>query len=83
MAQTRPESEQVRFESTKTGSHNLDAYLEACEKGTRKLYDMIGDLFDANGAVAGTLIEFRIDDSSRKLQTRAGTFSNATTAGLI
>ena len=79
MAQTRPESEQVRFESTKTGSHNLDTYLEACEKGTRKLYDMIDDLFDSAGAFDGSLIEFRIEDSTRKLQTRAGTFSNPAT----
>jgi len=39
---------------------------------------MIDDLFDSAGAFDGSLIEFRIEDSTRKLQTRAGTFANAT-----
>jgi len=76
MAQTRPESEQVRFESSKTGSHNLDTYLEACEKGTRTMYDMLDDIFNSSGAFDSTVFEFRIDDSTRKFQVRIGTFSS-------
>jgi len=78
MAQTRPESEQVRFESSKTGSHNLDTYLEACEKGTRTMYDMLDDIFSSSGVFDATVFEFRIDDSTRKLQVRIGTFSDTT-----
>ena len=31
---TTPKSEQIQFRSEKTGTHNLDTYLEACELGT-------------------------------------------------
>lgn len=43
---TRPTGDQLRFESSKTGNHVLDDYLEAAEKGNRTLGDMLNDLFD-------------------------------------
>lgn len=48
MANTRPKTEQVSFESSKTGSHILDTYMESCEKGNRTLADMLDDLFNAS-----------------------------------
>lgn len=46
MALTRPVGEQVRFESSKTGSHVLDTYLEAAEMGGKTLASMLEQLFD-------------------------------------
>ncbi len=47
---TRATGEQVRFISALTGDHVLDAYLEACEKGGRTLYDLLDDLFNPDGS---------------------------------
>jgi len=46
MALTRPVGEQVRFESSKTGSHVLDSYLEAAEMGGRTLSSLLEQLFN-------------------------------------
>lgn len=46
---TRPTGEQLRFESSQTGSHVLDDYLESAEVGGRELGDLLGDIFDSNG----------------------------------
>lgn len=49
---TKPTTEQIRFNSTTTGSHVLDDYLSAAEIGERTLPDLLADLFDANGSFA-------------------------------
>lgn len=46
MPLTRPVGEQLRFESARTGSHILDAYLEAAEMGGRTLADLLEQLFN-------------------------------------
>jgi len=65
MPQTRPRLEQLDFKSSKTGTHNIDTYLEAAEIGSRTLAQLMGDLFDANGNFAPETIlpEFRIDQT--------------------
>jgi len=77
MAITRPSTEQIRFTSSKTGSHVLDTYLEACEFGSRNIYDILGDIFNSStGLVDSDSFQLKIDSSTRSLQTRMGTFSN-------
>lgn len=46
MALTRPVGEQLRFESSKTGSHIIDTYLEAAEMGGRTLASLLEQLFN-------------------------------------
>ena len=60
MSETKPRSEQVRFISDKTGEHDLDTYLEACERTGITLPDLIDVIFDSNGDVNPNFIEFRI-----------------------
>lgn len=52
--ETRPTGEQLRFVSAATGSHILDTYLEAAEKGGRTLGDMLADLFDETTGLLST-----------------------------
>jgi hypothetical protein len=60
MAITRPRGEQLRFVSAETGEHVLDAYMEACEKGGRALYDLLEDVFDPDdGALRPDLLQLR------------------------
>jgi alpha-tubulin suppressor-like RCC1 family protein len=89
MSVTRPTGEQITFTSSKTGTHSLDTYLEACEAQGglgRTLPDMLNDLFDLD-AVTGTgtgefraaNFEFQEDPNNAGiLQYRIGTFANAT-----
>ena len=81
---TTPKSEQIQFRSEKTGVHNLDTYLEACELGTgsnvKTLPNVLGTLFDnTTGAVISTAIQFRLkpNDPNNTLQSRFGTYTNA------
>ena len=77
MAITRPSTEQIRFTSSKTGTHVLDTYLEACEFGSRNIYDILGGIFDSStGNVDSDSFQLKIDPSTRSLQTRMGTFTN-------
>lgn len=73
---TRPRLEQLRFTSTRTGSHNVDTYLENAEIGNRTLSSLMSDLFDAsnNGAFRSDIFGFRT--SNGILQFRVGTFVN-------
>ena len=75
MAQTRPRLEQIVFKSAKTGSHNIDTYLEAAEVGNRTLAQLMGDLFDANGNFApeDILPEFRIDQTGGQTKLQYAT----------
>lgn len=74
MTTTKPTGEQLRFRSSKTGDHDLDAYLESAERGTRTLADLLGDLFEADGAIRPDLIELRINDATSQLQYRFGDY---------
>jgi len=73
---TRPRLEQLRFTSSRTGSHNVDTYLENAEIGNRTLSSLMSDLFDAanNGAFRSDIFGFRT--SNGILQFRVGTFLN-------
>ena len=61
MAETQPRGEQLRFLSAKTGTHNLDTYLENAERGSRSIGDMLGDIFDSSGNFDETNFEFQFD----------------------
>jgi hypothetical protein len=77
MAITRPISEQISFTSSKTGTHVLDTYLEACEFNNRNLYDILGDIWSSTtGLVDSDSFQLKINTSTRSLQTRMGTFSD-------
>lgn len=82
MAITRPSGEQLRFESTNTGSHVLDTYLEQAEIGGRSLADLFGELFDTAGTLDPNIFQFRVDTSTFKLQVRIGTYIG-TNAGWV
>ena len=73
---TRPRLEQLRFTSSRTGSHNVDTYLENAEIGNRTLSSLMSDLFDAgnNGAFRSDIFGFRTNNGV--LQFRVGTFVN-------
>ena len=80
MAETRPIGEQLRFLSSKTGEHILDDYLEASEKGTRTLSDMLDDLFDSSGVFQSSLFQFREDPANPgTFQVRVGQYVGADT----
>lgn len=49
---TRPTGDQLRFNSSATGEHILDDYLEDAERGTKTLGELVDVLFDANGSLA-------------------------------
>lgn len=79
MAITTPKGEQIQFVSAKTGTHNLDTYLEAAEVGNRQLHDLLDDMFDAStGVFKADNFQFRFDTSTDKLQVRVGQFANST-----
>lgn len=76
---TTPKTEQVQFRSSKTGNHNLDTYLEACELGNKTLPNVMGTLFDSStGSVISTAVQFRIkpDTVENTLQARFGNYTN-------
>lgn len=76
---TRPRLEQIRFTSSKTGSHNIDTYLESAEIGSRTIASLLSDLFDAsaNGTFRSDIFAFRTNNGI--LQFRVGTFTDANT----
>lgn len=80
MSITRPIGEQLTFKSAKTGDHILDTYLEAVERGTRTLSEIIDELIDSSGNLRTDIFEFReaplAADGTRSgiLQARVGTF---------
>ena len=79
MAITTPKGEQIQFVSSKTGTHNLDTYLEAAELGNRQLHDLLDDMFDATtGVFKADNFQFRYDNNSanKKLQIRVGQFAS-------
>ena len=76
---TRPRLEQIRFTSSKTGTHNIDTYLESAEIGNRTLASLLADLFDEtnNGDFRTDIFDFR--SSNGVLQFRVGEFLDAET----
>jgi len=77
MAITRPIGEQISFTSSKTGTHVLDTYLEACEFNDREIYDLMADIWDTStGLVDSDKFQVRIVSATRQLQTRMGTFAS-------
>ena len=73
---TRPRLEQIRFTSSKTGTHNIDTYLESAEIGNRTLASLLADLFDenSNGDFRSDIFDFRSNDG--QLQFRVGTYTD-------
>jgi hypothetical protein len=80
MAETQPRGEQLRFLSSKTGSHNLDTYLESAERGSRSIGDMLGDIFDSSGNFDPTNFTFRYDTTTKSIEVKvgSGSYSNIT-----
>lgn len=72
--ETRPTAEQLRLRSSKTGDHSLDSYLEAAEKGSRTLADILSDVWDDDGILRGELYQFRFNSTLGLLQYRVGDF---------
>ena len=64
MAFTRPTGEQISFRSSKTGTHVLDTYLEACEQGTFSLPVLLQNLFTSTGGLNPTALQFRVSQVS-------------------
>lgn len=60
MSITRPTGEQLAFNSSKTGVHVLDDYLERCERGTATLYELMEIMFSTNGNINPNLFNFRV-----------------------
>ena len=78
MAITTPKGEQIQFVSSKTGTHNLDTYLEAAEVGNRQLSDLLDDMFDTStGVFKADNFEFRFNATDDKIQVRVGQFANS------
>lgn len=75
---TRPFADQVRFDSAKTGLHNLDTYLEDCELGNRKLDSLLLDLFTTGGVLRSfatpAALATAIADATAQATAAANTF---------
>ena len=79
MAFTRPTTDQVNFRSSKTGTHLLDTYLEACEKGNFTLPVLMSNLFDdTSGGLNPNAISFRVkpNDVNNTFQARFGIYTD-------
>lgn len=80
MSITRPIGEQLTFKSAKTGDHILDTYLEAVERGTKTLAELVDELVDSSGNLRTDIFEFREKPADSNgvlsgiLQARVGTF---------
>jgi hypothetical protein len=81
---TTPKTEQLQFRSSKTGIHNLDTYLEACEFGTSTLPVVLGTLFTEDGTVNPESVQFRVKpgDADNTLQARFGIYTDTTSGWL-
>lgn len=79
MAETRVPGNQLKYQSSTTGEHVLDDYLEAAERGGRTLADLLADLFDGSGSFNSGLFEFRINPSTSDLEYRVGTYIDPNT----
>ena len=64
MAFTRPTGEQISFRSSKTGTHVLDTYLEACERTGFTMSALMDNLFTDAGNLNPTALQFRVSQVS-------------------
>jgi len=79
MARTFVPSEQLNFRSAATGTHLLDTYLEACEKGGVTLPILMENLYSSDGGLNPNALQFRVSTSSGTpvFQARFGHFTDA------
>lgn len=68
MALTRPVGEQLRFASSKTGSHILDQYLEASEIGGKTIPELLEQIFNPNTGVIEPFV-LRVQNNVLELKT--------------
>lgn len=74
---TRPTGDQLRFQSSQTGEHVLDDYMEAVERGDRTLADLIDDLWNADtGNLRTDLWRLRLNPLNFQLEQRIGDYSD-------
>lgn len=79
MAFTRPTGEQINFRSATTGTHLLDTYLEAAERGGFTLGQLLGNLFTSTGDLDPDAVEFRVSKNAGGepiFQARFGHYTN-------
>tara|TARA_B100001059_G_scaffold172167_1_gene172322 strand:+ start:4265 stop:4780 length:516 start_codon:yes stop_codon:yes gene_type:complete len=78
MAFTRPTTDQVNFRSSTTGTHLLDTYLEACEKGGFTLPVLMDNLFSSTGGLNANAVSFRVkpSDVNNTFQARFGIYTD-------
>tara|TARA_R110000772_G_scaffold227906_4_gene338668 strand:+ start:712 stop:1230 length:519 start_codon:yes stop_codon:yes gene_type:complete len=79
MAFTKPTGDQISFRSANTGTHTLDNYLEACEKGGFTLSALMDNLFTDQGGLNPSALQFRVsetDATNPVLQARFGIFTD-------
>lgn len=84
MARTRVPSEQLNFRSAATGTHILDTYLEATEKGGFTLPVLMDNLFSSSGGLNPSALNFRVQRNSSGdpvFQARFGHYGDDTTSG--
>lgn len=53
---TRPDTDQIKLTSLKTGNHVLDDYIQNAELGNRTIAQLLTDLFDPDTGVLRTII---------------------------
>lgn len=79
MAFTKPTGDQISFRSATTGTHTLDTYLEACERGGFTLSELMDNLFTTQGGLNPSALQFRVSDTDPLipvLQARFGVFTD-------
>jgi len=77
MTETKPRAEQIRFNSSKTGEHTLDDYIESAERPSQTIGSLLDQIFDVDGYIKTDLFEFRIKDAgggNYTLQYRSGSY---------
>lgn len=77
MTETKPRAEQIRFNSSKTGEHTLDDYIESAERPGQTIGSLLDQIFDVDGYIKTDLFEFRIKDAgggNYTLQYRSGSY---------
>ncbi len=80
MAFTRPTGDQISFRSSKTGTHVLDGYLEACERAGFTMSALMDNLFTSAGNLNPNAMQFRVSETDATLpvfQARFGHYTDA------
>lgn len=80
MPVTRPTGDQLRFQSSQTGEHVLDSYMEDVERGGRTLAELIDDLWTPDtGDLRSNLWDLRVNPVTFDLEQRVGDFQDDNT----